>query len=99
MSRRTLRRTLSSLLLAVPAVALSGCDTSADNCEGRNSTYEDTYYVSQLRRADGTRPPPGTSCEELCYLAGGYEQVPCRVDNSGSENESVTCVLNLRCDD
>jgi hypothetical protein len=99
MSRRTFRRAFACLLLAVPALALSGCDTSGDNCDGRSPTYDETFFVANLRRSDGTRPPPGTSCEELCFLAAGYEQVPCRVDSAGTPNESVTCTVNFVCEE
>lgn len=99
MFRRTLRRAFAPLLLAVPALALSGCDTSDDYCEGRNPTYDETFFVANLRRADGSKPPPGTSCEELCFLAAGYEQVPCRVDYAGTPNESVTCTVNFVCEE
>jgi hypothetical protein len=100
MLRRTFRRAFASLLLAVPALALSGCDASKEgHCEDRSSTYDETFFVDNLRRADGTKPPPDTSCEELCFLAAGYEQVPCRIDYAGTPNALVTCTANFICEE
>ncbi|HEX8820386.1 MAG TPA: hypothetical protein VF794_10705 [Archangium sp.] len=92
------RHTVVFLLLAVPTLSLLGCDTSKDNCEGRSPTYEDTFWVANVRSADGGTPAPGTPCEELCYRAGGYQQAECRVNNEGSENASVTCIVPFVCD-
>jgi len=90
-------RRFTALLLAVPFVALLGCDTSKDNCEGRNSTFENTYYISNLRMSDGSTPPPGTPCERLCYLADGFQDAQCRVNNEGTQEATVTCIVNFVC--
>jgi hypothetical protein len=97
MSRRTLRR-FTCLLLAVPCLALSGCDTSADNCEDSNSNYEETFFLANLRGADNKPPPSGTACQELCRLVG-YQGVECRLNDVGATNESVTCITGFVCEE
>ena len=98
MSRRTLRLRFTCLLLAVPCLALSGCDTSADNCEGRDSTYEEQFLLANLRGADNKPPPSGTPCQELCRLVG-YQGAECRSNDVGAANESVTCIVGFVCED
>ena len=85
-------------LLAVFVLSLFGCDTGKDNCEGRSPTYEDTFWVSRVRSGDGGTPAPGTPCQELCYLAGGYQQAECRVNNEGSQDATVTCIVPFVCE-
>lgn len=98
MSRRTLRRTFTCLLLAAPFLALSGCDTSEDNCKDRDSTFEEEFLLANLRGADNKPPPSGTPCAELCRLAG-YQGAECRSNNVGAENESVTCIVGFVCEE
>lgn len=98
MSRRTLRRTFSCLLLAVPFLALSGCDTSEDNCEGRNPNFEEEFFLKDIRGADNKPPPSGTPCADVCRIVG-YQGAECRSNNVGAENESVTCVLGFVCEE
>jgi hypothetical protein len=92
-------RGFTALLLAVPCLSLPGCDTSRDNCEGRSPTSENTYYISNLRTADGSTPPPGTPCQQLCYLADGFQDAQCRVNNEGTQDATVTCTVNFVCND
>lgn len=96
MFRGTLRRTFTCLLLA--ALALSGCDTSEDNCEGRSPNFEETFFLANLRGSDGKPPPSGTPCQELCQLAG-FERAECRSNDVGASNESVTCIVGFVCEE
>ena len=92
-------RRFTALLLAVPFVALLGCDTSKDNCEGRSPTFENTYSISNLRMPDGGTPSPSTPCAQLCYLADGFYDAQCRVNNEGTQDATVTCTVNFVCEE
>ncbi|MCY1081729.1 hypothetical protein [Archangium lansingense] len=96
MSRRTLRRTFTCLLFVVPTLVLSGC---FDYCENLSDTFEDTFDVADILGEANTPSPAGTTCEELCKRAAGYEQVPCRMNNVGTKQESVTCIVNYQCEE
>jgi hypothetical protein len=96
MSRRKFRRTLTQLLIAVPAVPLLGCEPQ--NCDG--SKIERSYNYSDIILTDGTHPTTSTPCEEACAAADPLWELGGKSCEHGKDfwgHQEVQCIMRDVC--